>query len=268
MPTKTEQGDLLQAMFGRNGDAPMPVVAPGHARRVLRLGHRGVAHRAQVHDAGHLPLGRLPRHRLRALAHPASGGPARHPVANHDRTRDLPALRARPRDLARPWAIPGTPGLEHRIGGLEKPDVTGNVNYEPENHDLMTKLRFEKMAGIANDIPDVRSARPSAATCWSSAGAAPTAPSAPPCSGSSARASPSSQAHLRHLNPFPRNLGEVLASVQEGAHPREQHGPAAAPDPRPVPRRCGRAEPGAGQAIHDHRGRGRRRLMLERGDRR
>ena len=99
----------------------------------------------------------------------------------------LPYLRD-PETLARPWAIPGTPGLEHRIGGLEKQDVTGNVSYEPANHEHMVHLRAEKVARIANDIPDVEvDGDPTAATCWCSAGAAPTARSPAPCS--AARAS-------------------------------------------------------------------------------
>ena len=143
MPTKTEQADLLQCMFGRNGESPVADRRAGDARRLLRHGDRGVAHRAQVPDPGHLPVGRLPRQRRRAVAGPVARRACR---TSRSRTRptngDVPAVRARPGDAgATVGHARARPGLEHRIGGLEKADITGNVSYDPANHDKMTLLR-------------------------------------------------------------------------------------------------------------------------------
>jgi 2-oxoglutarate ferredoxin oxidoreductase subunit alpha len=118
------------------------------------------------------------------------------------------------RTLARPWAIPGTPGLEHRIGGLEKQHVTGNVNYDPDNHDFMVRLRAEKVARIAQDIPLIEvSGEPEGKVLvlgWGSThGAITTAAEQLRAKGVSV-----SSAHLRYLNPFPRNLGEVLSRFE------------------------------------------------------
>ena len=121
-----------------------------------------------------------------------------------------------PETLARPWAMPGTPGLEHRIGGLEKADVTGTISYDPDNHDLMTRLRAAKVAGIANDIPLLEVDDPDGARRRScSAGAGPTGRSPPPCGGCGATACSVAQAHLHYLNPFPRNTGEVLRRYEK-----------------------------------------------------
>jgi 2-oxoglutarate ferredoxin oxidoreductase subunit alpha len=129
-----------------------------------------------------------------------------------------------PVTLARPWAIPGTPGLEHRIGGLEKANITGNVNYEAENHDLMTRLRFQKIAGIANDIPEVEVfGEPEGDLLvlgWGSTyGVNRTAVQRAQAAGKKV-----SQAHLRHLNPFPKNLGEVLSRFNKVLIPENNMG--------------------------------------------
>jgi 2-oxoglutarate ferredoxin oxidoreductase subunit alpha len=121
----------------------------------------------------------------------------------------LPYIRDE-KTLARPWAIPGTPGLEHRIGGLEKEDVTGNVNYEPDNHDHMVRLRAEKVARIAGDIPDIEVDGPESGKLlilgWGSTlGAITGAVNQARADGLTV-----SRAHLRHINPFPRNLGDIL----------------------------------------------------------
>ena len=127
----------------------------------------------------------------------------------------LPYLR----DLetfARPWAIPGTPGLEHRIGGIEKEAVTGNVSYDPGNHQLMTDSRAWKIANIANDIPESKSTPTRAPRSWCSVGDRPSAPSRPPPTGSAAKGKkPIAIAHLRYLNPFPKNLGEVVRCLSD-----------------------------------------------------
>jgi 2-oxoglutarate/2-oxoacid ferredoxin oxidoreductase subunit alpha len=146
---------------------------------------------------------------------------------NHDDDGDADgvlALPARPETLARPWAIPGTPGLEHRIGGIEKADGTGNISYDPDNHDRMVRLRQAKVDGIAV-IPPLEVDDPSATpTCSCSAGARPTGRSAPPADGSARRAA-GRPGHLRHLNPFPANLGEVLRATT-GARPGDEPRPA------------------------------------------
>jgi 2-oxoglutarate ferredoxin oxidoreductase subunit alpha len=130
-----------------------------------------------------------------------------------------------PETLARPWAIPGTPGLEHRIGGLEKANISGNVNYEAENHDLMTRLRFEKIERIANDIPDVEvfgdeDGGDLLVLGWGSTyGVNRTAVQRARTAGKSV-----SQIHLRHLNPFPKNLGDVLSRFKKVLIPENNMG--------------------------------------------
>ena len=148
--------------------------------------------------------------------------------------------RRDPETLARPWAIPGTPGLEHRIGGLEKADVTGTISYDPDNHDLMVRLRAQKVAGIAADIPELEVDDPDGdAELLVSAGARRTGRSAPPCGASASRACVVARAHLHHLNPFPRNTGDVLAPLREGARAGDEPRPARAAPARRVPRRRG-----------------------------
>ena len=157
LPTKTEQADLLLAMYGRHGEAPCRSWPPASPGALLRRRHRGGPHRPQVPHAGDPALRRLPGQRRRAVAAARRRRPARHRVPfatepNHGRRTFWPYLRD-PETLARPWAIPGTPGLEHRIGGLEKEDGTGNISYDPANHERMIRLRAAKVAGIAKDIP-------------------------------------------------------------------------------------------------------------------
>ena len=149
--------DLLQVLFGRNGESPGR--RSSRRRRPASASTCAIeacAHRAQVHDPGHLPVRRVPRQRRRAVADPRRSTTCPTiSVAERRQGRRRPFLpyERDPETLARPWAIPGTPGLEHRIGGLEKADVTGNVSYDPDNHHRMTLLRAQKVAGIADDIP-------------------------------------------------------------------------------------------------------------------
>ena len=162
MPTKTEQADLLQVMFGRNGDSPIPIVAPATPAECFDFAIEAVAHRAQVHDPGRLPVGRVPRHRLRAVAHPRRRRPARHRASTNAVDGDGPfqPYERDPETLARPWAVPGTPGLEHRIGGLEKADITGNVSYDPDNHHRMQLLRAGQGRRHRQRHPAARGLRP------------------------------------------------------------------------------------------------------------
>src|ERR1019366_5775192 len=163
MPTKTEQGDLLHAMYGRHGEAPLPIVAartPSHccdaAIEAVRL---AVTYRTPVIvlSDGYLANGaepwRLPDLSTKLPIEPAFASEPNH-VAADGTPAFLPYVRD-PETLARPWAPPGVPGLEHRIGGLEKADETGNVSYDPENHEAMVRWRAAKIAGIAKDLPDL-----------------------------------------------------------------------------------------------------------------
>ena len=159
LPTKTEQADLLQAMFGRNGEAPLPIIAPRSPAdcfdAALEAARIAVTYRTPVIAA----VRRLAGQRLRAVA-----GAGRRDAAAASTRRSPPSRTRRTarefwpylRDddtLARPWAVPGTPGLEHRIGGLEKADGRGSISYDPDNHDRMVRLRAAKIDGIA--VPDV-----------------------------------------------------------------------------------------------------------------
>ena len=121
----------------------------------------------------------------------------------------MPYLRD-PETLARPWAVPGTPGLEHRIGGLEKADVTGNVSYDPDNHDLMVRLRDRKVAGIAADIPELEVDDPDDASLLVLSWGGTYGPVAAGVRRIRKDGGRVAHAHLRHLNPFPRNTGDVL----------------------------------------------------------
>ncbi len=170
-----------------------------------------------------------------------------------------------PLTLARPWAVPGTPGLEHRIGGLEKADVTGNVSYDPDNHHRMTELRAAKVAGIADDIPDLEVFGPERGELlvlgWGSTyGAIRSAVERLHAQGRSV-----AHAHLRHLNPFPAQHRRRPSELSPGAHPRGQPGPAPPARPGPLPGRRGRLRPGPGQAVPDRRDRGRGVRLLEDG---
>ena len=214
MPTKTEQADLLQAVFGRNGDSPVPVVAPATpgecfdmAIEAWRIALRHMTPVIYLSD-GFLATGAEPW-RIPDLADlpDLTVANAADPATFQPYTRD-------PETLARPWAVPGTPGLEHRIGGLEKADITGNVSYDPENHHRMTMLRMEKVARVAATIPPLEVSGPASGDLlllgWGSTfGALHSAALRLQAEGRSV-----AHAHLRHLNPFPANTGEVLGNYR------------------------------------------------------
>ena len=224
MPTKTEQSDLLQVMFGRNGDAPMPVVAPATpsecfdlAIEASRLALKYMTPVAYLSDA-YLANGSEPW-RLPELADLPDIS-----VVNHTDPATFRSYQRDPVTLARPWAVPGTAGLEHRIGGLEKADVMGTVSYDPDNHQRMTELRARKVAGIAEDIPDLAVAGPERGDLlilgWGSTyGSLRTATERLQRQGHAV-----AHAHLRHLNPFPRNTGEVLAAYRRVLIPEINNG--------------------------------------------
>jgi 2-oxoglutarate ferredoxin oxidoreductase subunit alpha len=210
MPTKTEQADLLQVLFGRNSDSPMPVVAPAtpadcfdvaiEAWRIALTYMTPVVYLSDAFLATGSEPWRLPD--VDDLA-PIEVANATDRATFHPYDRD-------PVTLARPWAIPGTPGLEHRIGGLEKADITGNVSYDPDNHHRMQLLRAEKVARIADSIPDLVPFGADQGELliigWGSTyGAIRSATERLLAEGQSV-----AHVHIRHLNPFPSNLGDVL----------------------------------------------------------
>ncbi|GHA55196.1 oxidoreductase [Streptomyces tauricus] len=217
LPTKTEQADLLQAMYGRNGEAPVPIVAPRTPAdcfdAAIEAARIALAYRTPVLllSDGYLANGsepwRIPEtDELPDLRVQFAQGP------NHtldDGTEVFWPYKRDPKTLARPWAIPGTPGLEHRIGGIEKQDGTGNISYDPANHDFMVRTRQAKIDGI--DVPDVEVDDPTGNADTLVLGWGSTyGPITAAVRRLRAAGEHIAQAHLRHLNPFPRNLGTVL----------------------------------------------------------
>jgi 2-oxoglutarate/2-oxoacid ferredoxin oxidoreductase subunit alpha len=220
MPTKTEQADLLQSMFGRNGESPIPIVAaasPADCFDVaIEAARIAVKYRTPVIllSDGSLANGSEPW-RIPAVAHLPDLSQefsfATAPEGGWPDGQEFEPFRRDPVTLARPWAIPGTPGLEHRIGGIEKADVTGTISYDPDNHDRMVRLRQAKIDGIAADIPLLEVDDPDGGARvlvlgWGSTyGAIGAAVRRVRNAGGAV-----AQAHLRHLNPFPSNLADVL----------------------------------------------------------
>jgi 2-oxoglutarate ferredoxin oxidoreductase subunit alpha len=217
MPTKPEQGDLLMVMFGRNSESPIPVIAaatPGQcfdaaieAARIALKYRTPVfllsdAYLANGSEPWRLPdVSALPDISVPLATAPNVGGEFQ------------PYLRD-PQTLARPWAVPGTPGLEHRIGGLEKADVTGNVSYDPDNHDAMTRLRAQKVAGIASDIPELEVEGDVDASLLVLSWGGTYGPVAAGVRRVRKNGEKVAHAHLRYLNPFPRNTSEVVRRYQ------------------------------------------------------
>jgi 2-oxoglutarate/2-oxoacid ferredoxin oxidoreductase subunit alpha len=216
LPTKTEQADLLQALHGRNGEAPLPVVAPRSPAdcfdAVLEAVRLAVTYRTPVIllSDGSLANGSEPWKVPDATTLPPfDPGFATEPNAPDGSGEFWPYLRDAD-TLARPWAVPGTPGLEHRIGGLEKADGRGGISYDPDNHDRMVRLRAAKIDGIA--VPDIEVDDPDGDAELLVLGWGSTyGPIGAGARRVRALGHKVAQAHLRHLNPFPANLGDVLA---------------------------------------------------------
>ena len=227
LPTKAEQSDLLQVFYGRNGDSPIPILAPAspgdcfdtaiEAFRIAVASMTPVFVLSDGYLANSSEPWRIPDvSELTPLE------------VNHwlDAETFQP-YRRDPETLGRPWAVPGTPGMEHRIGGLEKEDVTGQVSYEPSDHEAMTLMRHEKIARIARRIPPVEP--------WGSAegdllvlGWGNTFGAIHTAVGNSLRSGlPVAGAHLRHLNPFPENLGDVLSRYKRVLVPEMNMGQLA-----------------------------------------
>ncbi len=230
-PTKTEQGDLLLALFGRHSASPMPVLAPCSASDcfdmmieafriavkymtpVMVLSDSNLANSA---EPWRLPdVSTLPRHSVRH-ADPICDGGEFMPYARDQES------------LARPWAIPGTEGLEHRVGGLTKADGTGNVVYDPESHGFMVKRRAEKIERIVNDVPNIEVDGPDKGDLlvvgWGSTKGAITAAVAEATAAADESGKTVSKIHIRHLNPLPSNLGDVLARYDRVLLPELNNG--------------------------------------------
>jgi 2-oxoglutarate ferredoxin oxidoreductase subunit alpha len=228
LPTKTEQSDLLQAYYGRNGECPMPIISASTPSDCFDA----------VYEAVRIAVQHMTPVIFLSDGYIANGAePWKFPTSE-----DLPPIEVkfkkelsqgeekflpylRDDKLVRPWAIPGTPGLEHRIGGLEKQNITGNVNYEPENHQLMVKIRQEKVDKIADYIPlqKLDSGREKGKLLvlgWGSTyGAIKSAVAELQYEGYAV-----SHAHLRHVRPFPKNLGEILKNFEQVLIPEINNG--------------------------------------------
>jgi len=228
LPTKTEQSDLLQAYYGRNGECPMPVVAASTPSDCFDA----------VYEAVRIAVQHMTPVIFLSDGYIANGAePWRFPKTEdllpievkfktelgQDEEKFQPYLRDE--KLVRPWAIPGTPGLEHRIGGLEKQNITGNVSYDPENHQLMVKIREEKVDKIADYIPAQKlDSGPEKGELlvlgWGSTyGAIKSAVAELQHEGYAV-----AHAHLRHLRPFPKNLGEILKNFRQVLIPEINNG--------------------------------------------
>lgn len=228
LPTKTEQSDLLQAYYGRNGECPMPVISASTPSDCF----------AAVYEAVRIAVQHMTPVIFLSDGYIANGAePWKFPKSedlqpievsfkknlSEGEDKFLPYLRDE--KLVRPWAIPGTPGLEHRIGGLEKQNITGNVNYEPENHQIMVKIREEKIAKIADYIPlQQLDSGPDKGDLlvlgWGSTfGAIKSAVAELQHEGYKV-----SHAHLRHLRPFPKNLGTILKNFKQVLIPEINNG--------------------------------------------
>ena len=210
LPTKTEQADLLQAMFSRNSEAPIPVLAPSTpgdcfwtALEASRIALKYMVPVIILSD-GYLANGAEPWRIPTAEEIPPI------PVKFETNPEGFFPYKRDPQTLARPWAIPGTPGLEHRIGGIEKQEVTGNVNYEPLNHEKMVRIRAAKVEAIRQDIPDVTPTGDPQGdlllVSWGSTFGSVTQA----VKEQREKGRKIGHVHLRHLNPLPGNVGEVL----------------------------------------------------------
>jgi 2-oxoglutarate/2-oxoacid ferredoxin oxidoreductase subunit alpha len=233
LPTKTEQADLLQAMYGRNGEAPVPVIAPRTPAdcfdAALEAARIALTYRTPVMllSDGYLANGsepwRIPElDELPDLTVQFAQGP------NHtldDGTEVFWPYKRDPQTLARPWAIPGTPGLEHRIGGIEKEDGTGNISYAPANHDFMVRTRQAKIDGI--DVPELEVDDPHEARTLVLGWGSTYGPITAAVRRLRAAGESIAQAHLRHLNPFPPNLGTVLQGYDKVVIPEMNLGQLA-----------------------------------------
>jgi 2-oxoglutarate/2-oxoacid ferredoxin oxidoreductase subunit alpha len=215
LPTKTEQADLMQALYGRNSESPIVVIAPSSPGDCFFIAYEAVRIAIKymvpvmVLSDGYLANGSEPW-----LLPDVKSLPDIPVNFRTEKEGFFPYLRD-PATLARPWVRPGTPGLEHRIGGIEKQDVTGNISYEPDNHDHMVRLRAEKVRRVAQEIPPTSINGPHAGDVlvvgWGGTYGAITAAVEEAHLEGKAVAS----VHLRHLNPLPPDLGQILRQYRK-----------------------------------------------------
>jgi len=224
LPTKTEQADLLQALFGRNSEAPVPVLAaatPGDcfwvALEASRIAIKYMVPVIVLSD-GYLANGAEP------WKIPDLNDLPDIPVKFRSDPAGFMPYSRNPDTLARPWAVPGTPGLEHRIGGLEKQDGTGNVNYEPLNHERMVRLRAAKVEAIVQDVPDVVPAGDPEGDLLLVGWGSTYGPITAALRAQREKKRRLGHVHLRHLNPLPRNLGSVLKRYKKVVVPEMNMG--------------------------------------------
>ena len=217
LPTKTEQSDLTQAMFGRNGECPMPVIAARSpadcfdvAQEAWRLAVRYMTPVMLLTD-GYIANGSEP------WRIPSFSDLPKIPVDHITEPNNGDGFDPYQRDerLSRPWAVPGTPGLEHRLGGLEKQNVTGNVSYDPDNHEDMCCLRAEKVARIAEDIPEQTLDGPDSGDLLILSWGGPYGACATAVHQAQSQGKQVSHCHLRYLNPFPKNLSEIFTRFKK-----------------------------------------------------
>jgi len=228
LPTKTEQSDLLQAYYGRNGECPMPIIASSTPSDCFDVAYEAVRIAVQhmtpviLLSDGYIANGAEPWKFPQADDLPKIKVAFKTQLGDHEE-KFMPYLRDE--NLVRPWAIPGTPGLEHRIGGLEKQNITGNVSYEPENHQLMVKIRQEKVDKIAQHIPlqTIDSGADKGKVLvlgWGSTyGTIKSAVMELQAEGHEV-----SHAHIRYMRPFPRNLGDILRNFDKVLIPEINNG--------------------------------------------
>ncbi len=228
LPTKTEQSDLMQAYYGRNGECPMPIIASSTPSDCFEV----------AYEAARIAIEHMTPVIILSDGYIANGAePWKFPNAadlkpivvtfKKELAEDEPKYQPYRRDakLARPWAVPGTPGLEHRIGGLEKQDITGNINYEPENHQHMINVRQAKVDGVANNIPlQTIDSGPEKGKVlvigWGSTyGAIKSAVLQLQAEGHAV-----SHAHIRYVRPFPKNLGEIIKNFDKVLIPEINNG--------------------------------------------
>jgi 2-oxoglutarate ferredoxin oxidoreductase subunit alpha len=215
LPTKTEQADLLQALFGRNSEAPIPVLAPSSPGDcfwiALEASRIAIKHMVPVIilSDGYLANGAEP------WKVPTIAELPEIPVHFETNPEGFLPYRRDPVTLSRPWAIPGTPGLEHRIGGIEKQDVTGNINYEPLNHEHMVRLRAAKVESVANDIPPIIIEGDQSGDLLIIAWGSTHGPITAALNAQREKGRRVGHVHLRYLNPLPRDLGEVIGRFKK-----------------------------------------------------
>ena len=215
LPTKTEQADLLQALFGRNSEAPIPVLAPSSPGDcfwiALEASRIAIKHMVPVIvlSDGYLANGAEP------WKVPTIEELPEIPVHFETNPEGFLPYRRDPITFSRPWAIPGTPGLEHRIGGIEKQDVTGNINYEPLNHEHMVRLRAAKVESVANDIPAVIPEGDESGDLLIIAWGSTHGPITAALNAQREKGRRIGHVHLRYLNPLPRDLGEVISRYKK-----------------------------------------------------